>query len=108
MRDHLAHARCAGNSPPPISSRVEAAWWTLEASACILLSAKVNEVPRKVRDVVNVAHQVMRFRVELLSGVRAKQFYARASVLKRVGVPHRGACNLAIFVCHGLPATAGN
>ena len=39
------------------SAKVQVAWWTVESSACILVSAKVNEVPRKVRDIVNVAHQ---------------------------------------------------
>jgi hypothetical protein len=41
----------------PSTCKVEMEWWRIEASACILVSAKVNEVPRKVRDVVNVAHQ---------------------------------------------------
>ena len=32
-------------------------WWCVESSACILIAAKVKEVPRKVRDIVNVAYQ---------------------------------------------------
>jgi hypothetical protein len=45
------------NTPTLNSQKVQVEWWTVECSACILVAAKVNEVPRKVRDIVNVAHQ---------------------------------------------------
>lgn len=53
---HAYRSRRPAGSPPP-KCKVEMDWWRIEASACILVAAKVNEVPRKVRDVVNVAHQ---------------------------------------------------
>ena len=56
---HPYRSRKEGSTGPTnSSSKVGVEWWTVEASACILVAAKVNEVPRKVRDIVNVAYQV--------------------------------------------------